>query len=148
MATTSRMQMAIDEIRHSRNWIAQIVTKKKQEQRNMLLSPPIQETAAESSAETPSQQVPPICHVQRHTADDTPIDEERSAAKQQQKYHLDRHSVDTVVSFAENTALGLNNDGDMRAIELDVVGATDDLTMEVPKHRGSGRRKTKSFMFA
>ncbi|KAJ1889015.1 hypothetical protein LPJ81_006209 [Coemansia sp. IMI 209127] len=141
--------MAIGEIRHSRNWIAQIVTKTKQEQRNMLLSPPVQEAALEGSADTPLQQMPPICHVQRHTADDTPIDEEWSAVKQQQKYHhTDRHSVDTVVSFAENTALDLNNDGDMHAIELDVVGNTDDPIMAGSKHCSSGRRKIKTFMFA
>ncbi|KAJ1662003.1 hypothetical protein IW140_000808 [Coemansia sp. RSA 1813] len=154
MAATSRMQTAIDEIRHSRNWIAQIVNKKKQEQRNMLLSPPIQ--ATESSAEAPIQEAPPICHVQRHTADDIPIDEERSAAKQQQKYHMGRSSMDTlsVGSFAESTALGLssrNEEETTCAMELDVVGNTNDPLPDSCNHlkyRSSRRRKTKAFMFA
>ncbi|KAJ2556589.1 hypothetical protein EV175_001906 [Coemansia sp. RSA 1933] len=157
MATASRMQTAIDEIRRSRNWITQIVTRKKQEQQTMLLSPPIHEAGAavagdNSTIGMPLQQMPPpiICHVQRHMADDVPIDEERVAAKQQLKYHTDRQSMETVDgggSFAETPA-DLNVD--TRALELDMVGiVADDPTVVGQKHRDSDRRrKVKLFMFA
>ncbi|KAJ2658824.1 hypothetical protein IWW48_003811 [Coemansia sp. RSA 1200] len=108
MANTGGMQTVIDEIRHSRNWITKIVSNKRHEQRAMLLcSPPIQpassgviaDTTAECSAQIiPLQQVPPVCHVQRHTADDDNtdgflVDEERSAAERQLKFHH-RHTTD------------------------------------------------------
>ncbi|KAJ2511020.1 hypothetical protein GGI11_005263 [Coemansia sp. RSA 2049] len=96
MASTGGMQTVIDEIRHSRNWIAQIVSSKRHEQQRAMLlhSPPTQ--PASGAQAIPLQQVPPVCHVQRHTADDDSADggfladEERAAAERQLKFHHHR----------------------------------------------------------
>ncbi|KAJ2617172.1 hypothetical protein EV177_000704 [Coemansia sp. RSA 1804] len=101
MASTGGMQTVIDEIRHSRNWIAQIVSSRRHEQQRAMLlhSPPTQ--PASGAQAIPLQQVPPVCHVQRHTADDDSADggfladEERAAAERQLKFHHHRRRRST-----------------------------------------------------
>ncbi|KAJ2753345.1 hypothetical protein H4S06_003761 [Coemansia sp. BCRC 34490] len=112
MASTGGMQTAIDEIRHSRNWIAQIVSSRRHEQQRAMLlhSPPTQ--PAPGAQAIPLQQVPPVCHVQRHTTDDDSADggfladEERAAAERQLKFHHHRRSTtaDDICALESDTS--------------------------------------------